>query len=99
MSDVRVADVLRLRLRESQIFLALSIIIGILAGLAAVLFSLAIDRTDYALFGLAPSPLRTFFVPVLVSLGTGVLLATVFGAACEGATCHRRRSPSIFREA
>lgn len=79
MSDVRVADVLRLRLRESQIFLALSIIIGILAGLAAVLFSLAIDRTDYALFGLAPSPLRTFFVPVLVSLGTGVLLATVFG--------------------
>ena len=59
-------------------FLALSIIIGILAGLAAVLFSLAIDTADYALFGLAPSSLRTFFVPVLVSLGTGVLLSTVF---------------------
>lgn len=78
MTDERADDVQHLRLRESQIFLALSIIIGILAGLAAVLFSLAIDRADYALFGLAPSSLRTFFVPVLVSLGTGVLLSTVF---------------------
>ena len=78
MTDARADDVQHLRLRESQIFLALSIIIGILAGLAAVLFSLAIDRADYAFFGLAPSSLRTFFVPVLVSLGTGVLLATVF---------------------
>lgn len=78
MTDGRTGEVQRLRLRENRIFLALSIIIGILAGLAAVLFSLAIDRADYALFGLAPSSLRTFFVPVLVSLGTGVLLATVF---------------------
>ncbi len=78
MSDTRTGEVQRLRLRESQIFLALSIIIGILAGLAAVLFSLAIDRADYELFGLEPSPLRTFLVPVLVSLVTGVLLATVF---------------------
>ncbi|MDA1184410.1 MAG: chloride channel protein [Acidobacteria bacterium] len=78
MSEARPGEVQRLRLRESQIFLALSIVTGILAGLAAVLFSLAIDRADYALFGLEPSPLRTFFVPVLVSLATGVLLATVF---------------------
>jgi len=67
-----------LRLREHQLFLALSIIIGVLAGLAAVLFTLAIDRTDDALFGLAPSPVRMFMVPALVSIGTGVLLATVF---------------------
>ena len=78
MTDARADDVQRLRLRESQVFLALSIITGILAGLAAVLFHLAIDRADYAFFGLAPSALRTFFVPVLVSLATGVLLSTVF---------------------
>ncbi len=67
-----------LRLREHQLFLALSLVIGILAGLAAVLFTLAIDRTSRELFGLAPSTLRLFLVPALVSVVTGVLLATVF---------------------
>ena len=42
----------RLRLREGQLFLALSIVVGVLAGLAAVLFSLSIDRVSHALFGL-----------------------------------------------
>jgi CIC family chloride channel protein len=78
VSETARGEVQHLRLRESQIFLALSILTGILAGLAAVLFSLAIDRADYALFGLEPSSLRTFLVPVLVSLVTGALLATVF---------------------
>ncbi len=68
----------RLRLREHQLFLALSIVIGILAGLLAVLFTLAIDRTSRELFGLSPSTLRLFLVPALVSVVTGVLLATVF---------------------
>jgi CIC family chloride channel protein len=53
-------------------------VIGILAGLAAVLFSLAIDRTSHLFFGLAPTSLRLFAVPVLVSVVTGILLATVF---------------------
>lgn len=78
MTDTHTGETRRLRLREHQVFLALSIIIGILAGLAAVLFTLAIDRADDALFGLAPSSWRMFLVPVLVSLGTGALLATVF---------------------
>ncbi|HSC25641.1 MAG TPA: chloride channel protein [Vicinamibacterales bacterium] len=78
MSDISLSDTRRLRLRENQLFLALSIIIGILAGLAAVLFTLAIDRADDALFGLAPSWLRILLVPVVVSIGTGILLATVF---------------------
>jgi chloride channel protein, CIC family len=78
VTKTRTPDTRRLRLREQQLFLALSIVIGILAGLAAVLFSLAIDRADDALFGLAPSSLRVFLVPVLVSVGTGVLLAKVF---------------------
>ena len=56
----------QLRLREHHLFLAVSVLIGILAGLAAVLFSLAIDRVDYLLFGFDPSPVRTALVPLLV---------------------------------
>jgi CIC family chloride channel protein len=68
----------RLRLRENQLFLALSIVIGILAGLAAVLFALAIERTDRVLFGFAPSSLRLFLVPALASVVTGILLYKFF---------------------
>jgi CIC family chloride channel protein len=68
----------RLWLREHQIFLALTVIIGILAGLAAVLFSLAINAVQGQLFGLFPSGARLVLVPTLVSLVTGVLLARVF---------------------
>jgi CIC family chloride channel protein len=67
-----------LRLRENQLFLILTIVIGILAGLAAVLFSVAIDQVSHRLFGLSPSALRLFLVPPVVSLVTGVLLARVF---------------------
>jgi CIC family chloride channel protein len=74
----RAAETRRLRLREHQLFLALSILIGILAGLAAVLFTLAIERADAAFFGPDPRPLRMFLTPVLVSIVTGVLLATLF---------------------
>jgi CIC family chloride channel protein len=68
----------QLRLRENQLFLVLTIVIGIIAGLAAVLFSVGIDQVSHRLFGLAPSSLRLFVVPPLVSVVTGVLLATVF---------------------
>ena len=68
----------QLRLREHQLFLALSIVIGILAGLSAVLFTLAIERTSHLFFGLAPSSLRLFALPALVSVVTGVVLAGVF---------------------
>jgi chloride channel protein, CIC family len=68
----------QLRLRENQLFLTLTIVIGIIAGLAAVLFTVAIDQVSHRLFGLAPSRLRLFAVPPLVSIATGVLLAKVF---------------------
>jgi CIC family chloride channel protein len=71
----------RLRLRENQIFFALTIILGILCGLASVLFSLAIEGTKQLLFGLAPSSLRLLMVPTLVSLVTGYLLARFFPEA------------------
>ena len=71
----------RLRLRENHIFLALTILIGILAGLAAVLFTLAIKGTTYWLFGIAPSNLRYILVPTLMSLVTGFLLWRYFPEA------------------
>ena len=68
----------KLQLRENHIFLALTILIGILAGLAAVLFTLAIKATAYGLFGIAPSYLRYILVPTLMSLFTGFLLYKFF---------------------
>lgn len=81
MSTTRFPIVARLRLRESQIFFALTIILGVLCALAAVLFSLAIEGTRHLLFGLEPSSLRLVIVPTLVSLGTGYLLAKFFPEA------------------
>jgi CIC family chloride channel protein len=56
----------------------LTIASGVLAGLAAVLFSVTIDWTSRALFGMAPSAARVFLVPPLVSVLTGILLSTGF---------------------
>ncbi len=69
------------RLSENQIFLALTIIIGILAGLTAVLFTLSIDAAREGFLGMAASPWRRFLVPSLVSVVTGVLLAKVFNGS------------------
>lgn len=66
------------RLRDSQLFLALTIVIGVLAGLSAVLFALTIDAAGHFFFGMSPSSARLILVPTLVSLLTGVLLAKYF---------------------
>jgi len=68
----------RLGYRENQIFLALTVLIGVLAGLSAVLFTLCIQLLQRFLFGTAPTHLRLFLVPPLVSLLTGYLLAKFF---------------------
>jgi len=68
----------RSRLREDQIFLILTMVIGVVAGLSAVLFHLAINSFQLTLFGLEPSALRLILVPTLVSLVAGVLLARYF---------------------
>jgi CIC family chloride channel protein len=72
------SSIQQLRLRENQLFLALTIVVGVLAGLAAVLFTVAIDWTTRLFFGLDPSSARLFIVPPAVSLVTGGLLAWVF---------------------
>jgi CIC family chloride channel protein len=66
------------RRREGQLFLALSLVVGVLAGLSAVLFALAIDRANRTFFGLSPTAARLFLVPSLVSVVAGILLARVF---------------------
>lgn len=71
----------RLQQRENRVFLALTIIVGVLAGLAAVLFTLAIKGTTYLLFGIAPSHRRYILVPTLISLLTGFLLKRFFPEA------------------
>lgn len=81
MSRSELSLMQRLQLRENHIFLALTIIIGILAGLAAVLFTLAIKGTTYLLFGIAPSHRRYILIPTLVSLLTGFLLKKFFPEA------------------
>ncbi|MCH8269326.1 MAG: chloride channel protein, partial [Acidobacteria bacterium] len=68
----------RTRLRERQIFLILTIAIGLVAGLAAVLFTLAIHGIHLLLFGHSPSSARLVLVPTLASLVAGVLLARYF---------------------
>jgi chloride channel protein, CIC family len=72
------SSIQQLRLREHQLFLALTIVVGVLAGLSAVLFTVAIDWTTRLFFGLDPTTVRLFVVPVAVSLVTGALLAWVF---------------------
>ncbi len=67
-----------LRLRENQLFFMLTVVIGVLAGLSAVLFTLAINRLGRVLFGLDPTWLRLILVPTLASLAAGVLLTKVF---------------------
>jgi CIC family chloride channel protein len=68
----------QLRLREHQVFLALTVVVGVLAGLSAVLFTVAIEWASRVFFGLEPSTARLLLVPVAVSLVTGALLAWVF---------------------
>jgi CIC family chloride channel protein len=77
MNDI-IARTQQLRLRENQVFVLLTIVIGVLAGLSAVLFALAIDLGGRYLFGLEPSAERRLLVPVLMSLFTGVLLSKAF---------------------
>jgi len=81
MKPVKFLSVETFRLRENQVFLALTVLIGIFGGLSAVLFTLAIEGTKHVLFGSAPSALRLVAVPTLVSLVTGFLLAKFFPEA------------------
>jgi CIC family chloride channel protein len=69
-----------LALRESELFLVLAVIIGLFAGLAAVLFRIAIDATRWRLLGSALVPLapRVVLAPALGGLVVAVLVMKLF---------------------
>jgi CIC family chloride channel protein len=68
----------QLRLRENQVFVLLTVVIGVIAGLSAVLFTLSINTVSRTLFGIEPSPMRRLLIPPLMSLLAGALLSWFF---------------------
>jgi CIC family chloride channel protein len=72
-----------LRLSESNLFLLLAVVIGLLSGLAVVCFRLSIDWIHISLLGsgATPRPLRVVLVPAVVGLVVAVLVQRFFRAA------------------
>lgn len=70
-------------LREPQLFLLLAVIIGLISGLAVVLFRIAIDWTRLTVFGssLTAPPARTLLVPTLGGLVVAFLVVHFFPRA------------------
>lgn len=68
----------RIREREEQVFLALTLVIGALTGLAVVAFIVVTERLGMHLYPVGSAPWRRFFIPVLGSLAMGYLLYRYF---------------------
>ena len=64
--------------REERLFLALSVVIGILSGLAVVAFRMAIDHTTRLLLGSSFSGLRLPLAPALTGHVIALLIVHVF---------------------
>ena len=67
--------------REERLFLVLSIVIGVLAGLSVVGFRVAIERCRILLLGAVPSPARMLLAPCLTGLLIGALVLYLFPRA------------------
>jgi chloride channel protein, CIC family len=69
-----------LSMREDNLFLLLSVVIGLFSGLAVVCFRIAIDLTRLTLLGsaAAPGPLRVILVPTLGGLLVAFLVFRFF---------------------
>jgi len=67
-----------LRLRESQVFMLLALVIGALTGLAVVAFILVTERMGMRLYPVQGAPWRRLLFPVVGSLGIGYLLYRFF---------------------
>ena len=70
----------RLAVQESQLFLLLAVLIGLLSGLVVVCFRVAIDMTKIWLLGssLTPSWPRALIVPTLAGIVVALLVIWVF---------------------
>jgi len=67
-----------LRHSESQVFMALSLLIGALTGLAVVAFIVLTERLGMRLYPVQGAPWRRLLLPVVGSLGIGYLLYRFF---------------------
>jgi len=65
-------------IREDRLFLALSVVIGILSGLAVVAFRKAIDHGTLLLLGASPTGLRLLLAPALTGVAIALLVVHVF---------------------
>jgi CIC family chloride channel protein len=70
--------ILELRPRESQIFMALAVVIGALTGSVVVAFILLTERMAMRLYPMGGAPWRRLLFPVVGSLGIGYLLSRYF---------------------
>src|SRR5271154_3816991 len=68
----------KLQPREDQIVLALSLVIGVLTGLAVVAFILLTERTGMRLYPVGGARWRRLLFPVAGSLSVGYLLFRYF---------------------
>jgi CIC family chloride channel protein len=68
----------RIREREEQVFLLLTLVIGALTGLAVVAFILLTERLGMRLYPVGSAAWRRVLIPVLGSLGMGYLLYRYF---------------------
>jgi CIC family chloride channel protein len=68
----------RIREREDQVFLLLTLVIGALTGLAVVGFILVTERLGMRLYPVGSAVWRRVLIPVLGSLGMGYLLYRYF---------------------
>jgi len=67
-----------LRLKENQVFLILSLVIGAATGLVVVAFILLTERLGMRLYPVSGAPWRRLLFPVAGSLGIGYLLYRFF---------------------
>ena len=67
-----------IREREEQVFLLLTIVIGVLTGLAVVGFILLTERLGMRLYPVGSAAWRRMLIPILGSLGMGYLLYRYF---------------------
>jgi CIC family chloride channel protein len=67
-----------MRPRESQIFIALAVVIGALTGSVVVAFILLTERMGMRLYPMGGAPWRRLLFPVVGSLGIGYLLSRYF---------------------
>src|SRR4051812_44010397 len=68
----------RIREREEQLFLVLTLIIGALVGLTVVAFIVVTERFGLRLYPADGAPWRRLFTPIAGALATGYLLYRYF---------------------